>query len=88
MNQFEMLWFGVWGSLWLISLTYWGVLAWLYPDKLKEKLMKRAEKYPDWFFMKGYSSNFSDKYGILMMRFITLAGALMTLAIGILILLG
>ena len=88
MNQFEKLWFGTWGSLWLISLTYWGIFAWFYPDKLKTKLMKHAARHPDWLFMKGYRLRFSDQYGILMMRFITLVGALMTLAVGILLLLG
>ena len=88
MSQFEKLWFGIWGFIGLIALLYWGILAWFYPDKLKTKFMKRAEKHPDWLFMKRYSLTFTDNYGILMFRFITLAIALMMLVAGTFILLG
>jgi len=88
MSSFEKIYFAVFGLIFISSATYWGTLAWFYPDKLKIIFMKRAQRHPDWLFMKGYSLKFTDKYGILMMRFITLLIALIILASGILISLG
>jgi hypothetical protein len=85
MSRFEMLWFGVWGTLFVIYLVYWGNLAWFHSEKLKEKLMKHAQQNPDWLFFKGYSLRFSERYGISMIRLITLVGALMISAVAILI---
>ena len=88
MSQFEILWFSVWGTLVTLYLVYWGNLAWFHPEKLKEKLLKRAQQNPDWLFIKGYSLKFSEKYGVLMLRLITLTGALMILISGMLFTLG
>jgi len=85
MSLFEKIWFGTWGLLALMSLAYWGNLAWFHPDELKQRLMKDAQRKPDWLFIKGYSLKFTDRYGILMIRFITLLGVLSILAMGILI---
>jgi len=87
MSRFEILWFGVWGTLFVLYLVYWGNLAWFHPEKLKEKLMKRARQNPDWLFFRSYSLRFSERHGISMMRLITLVGALMILTSGILIVL-
>ena len=88
MSRFEILWLGVWGILGILILIYWGNLAWFHPEKLKEKLMKRAERNPDWLFIKGYNLKFSKEYGVWMIRFITLVGAVMILFSGFLFLLG
>jgi hypothetical protein len=64
---------------------YWGNLAWFHSDELKIRLVEHAQRHPNWLFMKGYTLKFSDKYGILMMRFTTLLGALMILIGGILL---
>jgi hypothetical protein len=85
MSPFEKIWFGTWGLLGFISFLYWGNLAWFHSDKLKKRLMEHAQHHPDWLFMKGYTLKFSDKYGILMMRFTTLLVAIMILMGGILI---
>ena len=85
MSRFEILWFGVWGTIGLLSLIYWGNLAWFHPDELKEKLMKHAERNPDWLFFKGYSLRFSKKYGISMIRLITFTATLIILTSGVLI---
>lgn len=85
MSQFEKLWLGVWGLIALISMTYGGTLAWSYPDKLKTKLMRRAEQHPDWIFMKGYSLKFAERDGVLLFRLVTLVLGLILLASGILI---
>lgn len=85
MSMFEKIWFGTWGFLGLISCLYWGNLAWFHSDQLKKRLMEHAKRNPDWLFMKGYTLKFSDKYGVLMMRFTTLLGLLSILTIGILI---
>ena len=85
MSNFEALWFGVWGTLGVLSLVYWGNLAWFHPEKLKEKLMKHAQQNPDLLFFKGYSLKFSERHGISIIRLITLAGAFMIVVVGILI---
>jgi hypothetical protein len=85
MTVFEKIWFGTWGLLGLISCLYWGNLAWFHSDRLKGKLLKHAQRHPNWLFMKGWTLRFSDKYGVLMIRFITLLGVLMILIVGVLI---
>ena len=87
MSRFEILWFSIWGSLFVLSLVYWGNLAWFHSEKLKEKLMKRAQQKTDWLFFKDYSLKFSNRYGVSMIRLVTLVGALMILTTGILIVL-
>jgi hypothetical protein len=85
MSLFEKIYFTVFGLLVISTLMYWGNLAWFHPDKLKQKFMKDAKRNPDWLFIKGYSLEFTEKYSILMMRLITLLGALSVLTVGILI---
>jgi hypothetical protein len=87
MTSFEKIYFSTFGLIAVLSLSYWGILAWFYPDKLKHKLMERARKRPDWLFMKGYSLRFSDEHGISMMRFTTLVGTLMLLIVALIIVL-
>jgi len=77
MSKFEMIYFAFFVTLYIVLIIYWGNLAWFHPEKLKEKLMKRAQQNPDWLFFKGYSLRFSERYGISMIRLITLVGALM-----------
>jgi hypothetical protein len=85
MSLFEKIYFTVFVLLFISVLIYWGNLAWFHSDELKQKLLKDAERNPDWLFMKGYSVEFTEKYSILMMRLITLLGALSILTVGILI---
>ena len=72
MSQFEKLWFGTWGLIVIASIIYWGNLAWFHPDRLKKRLLDDAQRHPDWLFIKGYSLKFTERYGILMLRFTTL----------------
>ena len=88
MTLFEKVYFAIFLVLGIASLIYWENLAWFHPDKLKEKYMKRVERNPDWLFFKGYSLRFSKRYGISMIRLVTLMGALMLLVSGILFVLG
>ena len=50
--------------------------------------MKRVERNPDWLFFKGYSRSYSEKYGISMIRLITLTILLIILISGIFFVLG
>ena len=88
MSQFEKYYLGIFGILLTLSIIYWGNLAWFDADKLKKRLMEDAQRHPDWLFMKGYSLKFTDKYGIGMIRVITLLAALSILVLGTLISLG
>ena len=82
MSLFEKVWFGTWVLLGIIACLYWGNLAWFHSDKLKKRLIERAQQHPDWLFIKDYTLIFSDAYGIRMVRFITLVVALMLLFSG------
>jgi hypothetical protein len=85
MSLFERIYFTTFVLIGIAALVYWGYLAWFRPDKLKEKLMKRVERNPDWLFFGGYSLRFSEEYGIPMIRLITLVVALMLLLSGCLV---
>ena len=88
MSSFEKIYFAIIGLIFLSSIIYWGNLAWFHPDKLKTRLMKRAQRHPDWLFLKGYSLKYSEKNGVLLFRLVTLVGTLILLVSGILVSLG
>ena len=81
------IWIGFFVIIGIGSILYWGYLAWFHPDKLKEKLIKDAEKRSTWPFSKTYSVDFAEKHGVRMMRFNTLVGAVIILLFGIVTLL-
>ena len=88
MNSFEKTYLGMFGLILVLLISYWGRLAWFYPDKLKQRLMEDAKKNPNWLFVRGYSLKFTDKYGVLMVRFVTSMMALSILIIIVKIIFG
>lgn len=82
MTQFEKIWFSTFGIIALCSATYWGYAAWFRPEYLKNRLMKEAQRKPYWLFIKNGSLNYTEKFGVITIRLITLMVFLFVLVLG------
>jgi hypothetical protein len=72
MNQIIMIFLGIWFVFLIVIIGYWGNLAWVHPDRLKQRLKQYAQRGPD---------------RLLVMRVVTLIGAISIIVLIIMFLL-